>query len=337
MKCVYCKQEVPYAQYCGMCGWNQLVSPETATLRAIHDSWMSKRYPKIGIQTRRDYNNAWNKLKPLWDVPVSKVDVDDLQDVLDFGCGASVSAKSKVKILIRMLYQYAIAKRLTSYDLSPSLKIKGRAPAPRVIFSSEQIDTLIHYANNVLNPRFQTARIVLTLIFTGFRPNGIFRLLISDCHIKDGYFVGGGKTKAGTNRVVPILPIIRQYVQDWYLFSYFQDKQHYEKRPLIQNSVGGHINLKNWSTRQFYPLMRELGFIPVDVLNQKKAKPHLTPYSCRHTFATMAYTAGVDKADIIKIMGHVDFDFTNREYIHQDFRRLKQELAKLETQWEQVT
>lgn len=107
MKCVYCKQEVPYAQYCGMCGWNQLVSPETATLRAIHDSWMSKRYPKIGIQTRRDYNNAWNKLKPLWDVPVSKVDVDDLQDVLDFGCGASVSAKSKVKILIRMLYQYA--------------------------------------------------------------------------------------------------------------------------------------------------------------------------------------------------------------------------------------
>ena len=51
----------------------------------------------------------------------------------------------------------------------------------------------------------------------------------------------------------------------------------------------------------------------------------------------MAYTAGVDKADIIKIMGHVDFDFTNREYIHQDFRRLKQELAKLETQWEQVT
>ena len=139
MKCVYCKQEVPYAQYCGMCGWNQLVSPETATLRAIHDSWMSKRYPKIGIQTRRDYNNAWNKLKPLWDVPVSKVDVDDLQDVLDFGCGASVSAKSKVKILIRMLYQYAIAKRLTSYDLSPSLKIKGRAPAPRVIFSSEQI------------------------------------------------------------------------------------------------------------------------------------------------------------------------------------------------------
>ena len=275
MKCVYCKQEVPYAQYCGMCGWNQLVSPETATLRAIHDSWMSKRYPKIGIQTRRDYNNAWNKLKPLWDVPVSKVDVDDLQDVLDFGCGASVSAKSKVKILIRMLYQYAIAKRLTSYDLSPSLKIKGRAPAPRVIFSSEQIDTLIHYANNVLNPRFQTARIVLTLIFTGFRPNEIFRLLISDCHIKDGYFVGGGKTKAGTNRVVPILPIIRQYVQDWYLFSYFQDKQHYEKRPLIQNSVGGHINLKNWSTRQFYPLMRELGFIPVDVLNQKKAKPHL--------------------------------------------------------------
>ena len=69
--CVYCKQGCRMPNIAG-CGWNQLVSPETATLRAIHDSWMSKRYPKIGIQTRRDYNNAWNKLKPLWDVPVSK-------------------------------------------------------------------------------------------------------------------------------------------------------------------------------------------------------------------------------------------------------------------------
>lgn len=336
MKCVYCKQEVPFAQFCGMCGWNQLISPKVSTLRAIHDRWMPRRYMKIGIKTKRDYDNAWNKLKPLWDVPVSKIDVDDLQDILDYSCGASVSAKTKVRLLIGMLYRYAVAKRITTHDISLSLTVEGKHSAPRTIFSAEQINTLITYANNVLNPRFQAARIVLTLIFTGFRPKEVFRLRLSDCHIKDGYFVGGGKTEAGTDRIVPILPVIRQYVQDWYLFSYFQDAQHYENRPLIQNSMGGHISLENWRARQFYPLMRELGFIPVDVLNQKREKPHLTPYSCRHTFATMAYSVGVDKADIIKIMGHVDFEFTNRTYIHQDFKRLSQELIKLGAQWKQV-
>lgn len=336
MRCVHCKQEVPLARYCGICGWNQLIPPESSTLRTIHERWMPRRYMKIGNKTKRDYDNAWKKLEPLWDVPIAEIDVDDLQDIIDYGCGASNSAKSKVRLLIGMLYRYAVSKKLVEYDISLGLNVNGKAPAPRTVFSADQIDALIHYANNVLNPKFQAARIVLALIFTGFRPCELFRLHLADCHIKDAYFVGGGKTRAGMNRIVPILPVIMNYVKDWYLSSYFQDAAHYETRPLIQSMLGGHVDLGNWRAREFYPLMRELGFISVDDLNQKKEKTHLTPYSCRHTFATMAYSVGVHEADIIKIMGHVDFEFTNRTYIHQDFKRLAQELVKLETQWRQV-
>ncbi len=99
MNCVYCKQEVLFAQYCGMCDWNQLVSPKAFTLRAIHDRWMPRRYMKIGIKTKPDYDNAQNKLKLLRDVPASEIGVDNLQDILDYGRGDSVRAQVKVRLM----------------------------------------------------------------------------------------------------------------------------------------------------------------------------------------------------------------------------------------------
>ena len=87
--------------------------------------------------------------------------------------------------------------------------------------------------------------------------------------------------------------------------------------------------MDNWRHRGFYPLMFDLGFIGPDVKNHLREVPHLSPYSARHTFATLAYCAGVNKEQLIKIFGHTNFELTSKVYIHEDFEILANEMAKI--------
>ena len=51
------------------------------------------------------------------------------------------------------------------------------------------------------------------LIYTGLRIGELFSLRRENVHLKEGYLVGGSKTKAGKNRTVPILPEALSYLQ----------------------------------------------------------------------------------------------------------------------------
>lgn len=61
-----------------------------------------------------------------------------------------------------------------------------------------------------------TAKIILMLIYTGMRIGELFSLPAKDYH-KD-YVVGGEKTEAGRNRIIPIRPEGIPY------FAYFANK-----------------------------------------------------------------------------------------------------------------
>ena len=74
------------------------------------------------------------------------------------------------------------------------------------IFSDPDIDRL--KAGNS-----ETAKIILMLIYTGMRIGELFSLTLDNYH--NNYVVGGEKTEAGRNRVIPIRPEGREY------FAYF--------------------------------------------------------------------------------------------------------------------
>ena len=53
-------------------------------------------------------------------------------------------------------------------------------------------------------------------------------------------------------------------------------------------------------------------------------------YCCRHTYASLADRAGVDKDTIIKIVGHTSYKFTKRIYIHEKLPQLQAETNKID-------
>lgn len=328
MNCLCCHQDVPEGLYCSVCGWKQTLTPEECTLNAVYQKWATRKYAKISAAYARNYTNAYRYLAPLYNTPLPNIDVDDLQEAID-NCPPSASARQKVQVLLNQLSKFAIPRRIITNPLTQGVDFSGQRPAKRLVFTQNQIHILEQYARKKTNTYWHAARVLLCLIFTGFRPNELMDIKLSMCNLKDRKIVGGGKTLAGTDRTVPILPAIYAFVGEWYLDGYFADPK--GDPYLIRNSKGGRMNYHNWRARHFYPLMLQLGFIPPDVSPHLDTMPHLTPYCARHTFATLAYAAGVDKDILIKVFGHANFELTNKVYIHQDFALLAAELEKINT------
>lgn len=82
-------------------------------------------------------------------------------------------------------------------------------------------------------------------------------------------FVGGEKTEAGRNRIVPILGVIRPFV------SYFYERA---TGDLFLSGYSGNLSGGNFRKRDYYPTLERLGI--------RTAQRRMNPHSYRYTLAT---------------------------------------------------
>ena len=115
------------------------------------------------------------------------------------------------------------------------------------------------------------------------------------------YVVGGEKTEAGRNRIIPIRPEGKQY------FAYFAGRA---KGPLFLSGCDGQKVPANFRWRDFYPLLDRLG------IGRK------TPHATRHTYASRAVKEGLAPEMLQKILGHANYSTTANIYTHIDAETL---------------
>lgn len=97
-----------------------------------------------------------------------------------------------------------------------------------------------------------------------------------------------------------------------------------ENGPLFPNGKGGFWNEKNWRNRKFYPFLEEIGIQPNPYDENGKRKPEFagklatyTPYTTRHTYASLCDRAGVNKDILKRAVGHTPKSKTLDEvYLH---------------------
>lgn len=328
MQCKKCKCEVPNGRFCCCCGWDQSrLAGQLQTFGDVFQNWSNLHYRRIGTKSKETYDGCWSKLQSYQDVPITQLTTMEYQEMLDkHTSGQSKSSQRKMQIFISQLCKHAMMLGLLQVNFATFLLLDGYESAESTPFTIAEIATIQKYAENKKHLYWQAARITLCLIFTGFRPNEFFSLQQEHIHFKEGFMVGGSKTKAGKNRVVPILPMIHEYIFEWCMLSCTDgDASTY----LVKSQKGQKINLRNWRTREFYPLMAELGINDPYSYLCKNYNARMKPYSARHTFATLAYQAGVHPETIKKIVGHVSFDFTSKIYIHSDIEYIRTETSKI--------
>lgn len=287
------------------------ISPErqTYTLADVYERWSEVHFPKITLKAQQSYANAYRKAEALHNRRIMELKTEDYQQILSqmMAAGASRSLCEKERQLFSQLCQYAINQDIIHTNYSTALVLpEPSAPKTRVL-SADEVRLIKGKADDARLG--ETARIALVLIYTGMRLNELLTARREDVHADDGYLIGGEKTEAGRNRVIPLHPDIMPYILQWLDGN--------DTPYLIPSKYGlprDHNNVR----KSFNSLMRKLGIEGV------------TPHTCRHTAATKFAAAGLPPEVTKQILGHADISTTLNIYTHPDTQNLIENMRRIE-------
>ena len=282
-----------------------------ATLADTYKLWSDIHYREI--QTPEVWRSIWKWYEPLYDMKMSELRTAHFQEIVNKA--NSKATAEKLKSLAIMLCRYALENDIINKNYAEFVKIPKFEKKEKVIFTADQISALWQHTDD------KRIQVILAMIYMGFRLGEILSLTADNVHLEEGYVIGGIKTEAGINRVIPFppnIPEIKDFFRQWINGQ--------ETNKLIP------VGEKYFRDKWFYPALKELGMVRGQCVKKQwkfEDKSHLTPHSTRHTFASLSASAGMRPENLQKIIGHADYSTTADIYIHKDISELVAEMSKL--------
>lgn len=309
------------------------------TVEDIYNEWVtSKSFLKLAENSKSGYRAAWTKMRTIKDRAFQDIKTSDFQRIVDYyeaphheeGANGVLkyideNGKTTLKITAKpkmcdglkysALHQFrCLASKLCKQAMKDDTISKNygqlvELPAPEEVSATRFTDVqLEHIRKNVgLIPYCDY---IYILCYLNFRISEFLELTPADYHttvtdtgVKIPYLVGGKKTEAGKNRVIPIHPNVADLVAALVR----------KKNKTIFCKLDGTPMSKDYFNKYcFKPAMDALGLDGQD----------FTPHSCRRTFSTRMSAAKARPEDITALMGHVDFAVDKKHYINQEIKTL---------------
>lgn len=262
------------------------------TFKQVYEAWKDEHFREIGVKGTESYERAYDVFEPLHNRKFRELRTADYQAIMDKYRDKSHSLLSKFKQLATQMSQWGIRQELITTNFASFIKLPENVKKEKDIFSKEDIQKLEADGS-------QAAKLTLMMIYTGMRIGELFGLRTENVH--ETYVIGGEKTEAGRNRIIPIRSEGRKYFAEF--------KQH-AKGDLLISGYSGQKVIANFRNRDFYPLLERLGI-------SKK-----TPHATRHTFASWAVANNIKPELLQKMLGHADYSTTANIYEHFDIDQL---------------
>lgn len=267
------------------------------TFAEIYEKWSDEKFPKIAKSNQNGYIASYAVCESLYDMKFIDIKKSHLQGVID-SCGKNYPTLKKLRTLFNQLYKYALENDVAQKNYAEFIDIgKNENKSTRKPFTKAEIQKLW---DNV--DRMDFIDTVLIMIYTGIRPGELILIETSNIDIENRTMVGGIKTDAGKDRMIPInrkiLPLVEKRM----------DK---DNKFFVVNHKMKQMRYWNYYEEKWKRIMEQL---------EMDHKPH----DCRHTFASLMDSAGANKLCIKRIMGHASQDITDKVYTHKDIEELKE-------------
>ncbi len=261
------------------------------TFAQVYERWHEEHKRKISESMDQNYRLAYKQCAQLHDMQMRKILRSDYQAciiALEMQ-GKSKSTCNKLRVLLGQLGRWAMEEGITLMNPAEDLNTVAKQKTTREIFTETDIQA-------IKKSTLHAADIALILISCGCRPGELFSVPLVNC--REDHFIGGSKTEAGRNRVIPIGPDgIKAYQK-------IRSKAIQEGGSLLIDGYDGqNKTAPNFTKRDWRELMEEIG------------RQGMIPYSCRHTFITRAIRSGMELPVLEAIVGHVDRE-TTKIYTH---------------------
>lgn len=257
------------------------------TFAEVYTEWSAEHFRDIMQASCDSFARTYKKFSALDGMRFRDIKTADFQRVID-GMPGKHATIARHKQLITSMSEWAVREEIVTVNLAQYVKIPAAEKTAKETFTDGEIEKL-------RKSKDDAAKITLMLIDTGMRIGELFALPLADCH--EDYVIGGEKTEAGRNRIIPIRP------ESQPLFAYFRKLS---PGPLLLDGYSGNRDVANFRKREYYPLLESLGI------------PRHTPHAARHTYASRAVAEGMPREILQKILGHASYDLTAEVYVHAD-------------------
>lgn len=254
----------------------------------------------INVTLRSTYRTHVIKIA---DMPISEIRTVHLQSVIDES-NTGHMGQSKIVTVFHAIYKIALANDIALKDYSRFLKIKEFVKSTiHKPFTEKEMQTMWKNKTDLLT------KIILIQCYTGTRSADLCRMLLKNVNLSEQYMIGGSKTEAGRNRLIPIanciLPIVRE----------FYEKSKLKKSPYL------------FTLEKDMPRNKDRPYFP-RIYKTVYGNKHLA-HDARHTFITLAANYELNDIDIKLIVGHKQTDITKDVYTHRLREQLLSTVNKL--------
>lgn len=269
------------------------VDANKVTFEEIYQKWSEGAYPTLSSSSVKTYKSAYKNTTKIQKMCFRDLKAKPLQDVVD---GVeSPSMARMTKFLFQKMYTYALENDIVEKDYSQFVKLtKKTETKEKTPFTDKEIKNMWDKVGVV-----EYADVVVILLYTGMRIGELLDMTKDNIHLEERYLVGGSKTEAGKNRIIPlhkrIIPLIEKRMES---------KSDY----LFTNTLGKKLTYALFMSKYWGAILAHL-------------EPGHSPHDTRHTFVSKMDSLNVNRVTIQKIVGHSSKDVTDI-YTHKNLDEL---------------
>lgn len=272
---------------------------QTTTFKQVFDKWFDTYQKNKSKSAIRAVNTEIKCCEDILNMDLRQIRPSHIRSCMD------KTESPKFKKGIRFIFQEVLSLGMemgavennVARDYAPKISQEGKKiVSDHTAFTESELTELW---NNQSDP---ISRAILIQCYTGFRPDELCNITKENIYFEQGYIIGGNKTNAGKNRVVPIIEKIREIVEEA-----LKNETDY----LIATEYNKHLTYSNYYNEM------------------KKRYPNHKPHDPRKTFVTLAKKANVNEFAIKRIVGHSIEDITENIYTERDIDWLIAEANKI--------
>lgn len=255
------------------------------TLGEVYERWIKRLEPKVSKNVLISHNMAYSRFDRMANVPIVKIKADQLQDWMD-NIDLSPGSKKRLKSTMIQLWKYAMKNDIVSNNYAEHIEIHEKVEKTGKVFADIEIKTLWEDVDNPV------AQWILILMYTGMRIGELLELTSDTIYLDKQYMIGGSKSEAGIDRVIPLHDKIVPLVT----------KQLGKAKYLMRDEKGRKLSYAK-ALNQFKMYMLEHRW------------EHL-PHDTRKTAVSVMHKFGIPMETIRVIVGHSGKGVTETTYLY---------------------
>lgn len=250
---------------------------------------------KVSKQLKSSYDAAILKCSPIHGKKMDCIKFQDVQDIADSISDMSNSTVSNVRTVLFETFDLARKQKYINENFIGDIDFIYKTSHKKIhdTFSRDEVDLLWKHSGD------GSIQIILIMVYTGMRIEELLSMKTENVHPEERYMIGGVKTSAGINRIIPIAQKILPFIQNLYD----------SRKPYLLTHDSKRYSRADFMKAFWEPAMNLLGMNHL---------PHDTRYAC----ATMMDRANVNENSKKTILGHSKEGVTNKIYVEKDLQDL---------------